>query len=104
MTVRRLIICMVAVVAISIVNVYHHALSVKHGYRLGRLQAESARLKVSIANLEGEVAMLSSPARLRMENERMQLALVDPGNWREPETAVAYAEVAPSAPTNLLNR
>lgn len=104
MTVRRLVICMVAVVAISIVNVYHHALSVKHGYRLGRVQAESARLKVSIANLEGKVAMLSSPARLRLENDRMQLSLVDPGNWREAERAVAYAEVAGRARRDLLNR
>jgi hypothetical protein len=94
MSVRRLIICMGAVVAVSIVNVYHHALCVKHGYEIGSVQADCAELRVSIADLEGQVAMLASPARLRSENERMQLALVDPGDWREAERAVAYADAA----------
>lgn len=94
MTVRRVIICMTVVVAISIVNIYHHALSVKYGYDLGKVQAESTRLEVSIATLEGEIAMLASPARLRAQNESMQLALVDPGGWRESERAFAWAQLA----------
>jgi len=94
MTVRRVIICMAAVVAISIVNIYHHALSVKYGYELGRVQAESAELKISLASLEGKIAMLSSPQRLRVQNDRMQLALVDPGDWRDGGRAVAWADLA----------
>jgi hypothetical protein len=104
MTVRRLIICMVAVVAVSIVNIYHHALCVKHGYELGRIQAQSAELKISIADLEGQVAMLANPARLRQENERMQLALVAPGDWRESERAVAYAEIPVNGSDRFLNQ
>lgn len=94
MTVRRVIICMAVVVAISIVNIYHHALSVKYGYDLGKVQAESTRLKVSIATLEGEIAMLANPARLRAQNKSMQLALVDPGDWRDSERAFAWAQLA----------
>ncbi len=104
MTVRRLIICMAAVVAISIVNIYHHALSVKYGYELGALQAENASLKVSIADLEGRVAELSSPARLRAENERMQIALVDPGNWRRAERAVASADLVEDSQAGIVRR
>ena len=100
MTAGRVIICMAVMVSISIVNIYHHALSVKHGYELGEVQAESARMKVSIASLEGRVAMLAAPKRLRAENERMQLALVDPGNWRDSGRAVIYASAAgPNAPS-----
>lgn len=104
MTVRRLIICMVAVVGISIVNIYHHALTVKYGYQLGRVQAESAHVKVSIATVEGRVAELSSPSRLRAENERMQLSLVDPGNWRRAERALASVELAEASEGGMLSR
>ncbi|MHC4711647.1 MAG: hypothetical protein ACYTAN_00065 [Planctomycetota bacterium] len=104
MTVRRLIICMSAVVAVCIVNICHHALCVKQGYELGRVQAESARLKVAVATLEGNVAMLAHPARLRAENERMQLALVDPGNWRDADRALAMAEFAEAPQGDFFDR
>jgi len=104
MTVRRVIICMVAVVVVSIVNIYHHALCVKHGYELGSVQARSAELKVEIASLEGRVAMLAAPARLRAENERMQIALVDPGDWRDGGRGAAYASVDENRPQAYLNQ
>ena len=72
MSVRRLVVCMLAVVAIAIVNIYYHALCVHFGYELGRLQAIGARLRVSINALEGRVTMLASPARLKSENERLK--------------------------------
>jgi len=86
---------MLAVVAVAIVNIYYHALSVQYGYELGRLQAKSTRLRVSIAALEGRVTMLASPARLKSENERLQLGLVGPSNWGQAPTAVAAAAGRP---------
>jgi hypothetical protein len=104
MTVRRCLICMSLVVAVCIINIYYHALYVKQGYELGRIQAESARLKTSIASLQGEVAMLAHPARLRAENERMQLALMEPGDWREADRALAMAQVAEADGSGLFSR
>ena len=104
MTVRRFIICISAVVAVCIVNIYHHALYVKQGYELGRVQAESARLKTSIASLQGNVAMLAHPSRLRAENERMQLALMDPGGWREADRALAMAQAGEVEEAGLFSR
>lgn len=92
MSIRRLVIVIVAVVAVSIVNIYHHALSVKYGYELSSVQRENSTLRVSIASLEGKVTQLASPSRLRAENERMQLSLVAPGQWRQTERAIAMAE------------
>jgi len=98
MTLRRLVVLIVAVVAICIVNVYHHALAVKYGYEIGRLQATNAQMQNSIAVLEGRVAMLGSPSRLRGENDRLQLGLVSPSRWHEAPTAVALARLTPSEP------
>jgi hypothetical protein len=81
-------------VAISLVSVYHHAQAVRYGYRLGRLQADSARLRQSLASLEGRVTMLASPSRLRSENDRLQLGLVAPSSWRDTEPAIALARAA----------
>ena len=92
MTLRRFVICMVAVVVISIVNIYHHALTVKCGYELSRVQNSSAELRVSIANTEGRVAMLEAPSRLRQENAHMQLSLVGPGSMRQPSPVMASRE------------
>ncbi len=97
MTVRRVIICMAAVVAISIVSIYHHASSVKYGYEMGRIRTQDTALRASIASLEGRVAMLASHHNLRAQNERMQLALVNPGDWREGARAIAWAELPQAA-------
>ena len=91
MRVRRILFCILAIVSIAIVNIYYQALAVQHGYELGRLQTKSARLRVSIASLEGRVTMLASPSRLKAENDRLQLGLVAPSKWQQPATALASA-------------
>lgn len=97
MKVRRLLFCILAIVAIAIVNIYYQALSVQYGYELGRLQAKSARLRVSIASLEGNVTMLASPGRLKAENDRLQLGLVAPSRWQQPATALASSRITQNA-------
>ncbi len=92
MTVRRLVVCILAVVAIAIVSIYHHALAVKYGYELARLEKQSSELRVSIATLEGRITTLASPARLKIENDKLQLGLVGPSNWQQPPTAVASVD------------
>ena len=91
MTVSRFVFCLVAIVAISLMNVYYRAQAVHDGYQLGRVQKESADLRVKISYLEGKVSALASPARLRAENERLQLGLVAPSGWQTEPTAVADA-------------
>lgn len=94
MTVRRLVVCVAVMVSVSLVSIYHHAQAVRYGYQLGRLQADSARLRQSLASLEGRVTMLASPVRLRAENDRLQLGLVAPSNWRDAQSAVALARAS----------
>lgn len=93
MRISRFVVCILAIAAIAIVNIYHQALAVQYGYELGRLQAKSAQLRVSIAALEGRVTMLAGPSRLKAENEKLQLGLVGPSKWQQPATAVATARV-----------
>lgn len=103
MTMRRLVVCLLVVVAIAIVGIYHNALVTKSGYELGRLQAQNSRLKISLAALEGRVTQLASPSRLRGQNDRMQLGLVGPSNWQEAPALPAYARLD-EADGILLNR
>jgi len=104
MTVRRLVVCLLAVVAISIVSVYYHALAVQAGYELARTEAKCARLRVSISSLEGTVTMLASPSRLRAENERLQLGLVGPSKWQQAPTALASARLDSDRQARLARR
>ncbi len=104
MTVRRLLTCMAVVVAICLVNVYHHAQVVRYGYQLGRLQEQNSRLAVSLASLEGRVTALASPTRLRGENERQQLGLVGPSQWQDQRSAVAFAQLGEENGRGLLER
>jgi len=96
MSTRRFIVLTLAAVVIAIVMIFNHARSVQYGYELSLLQEKNARLRVSIAQLEGSVTMLASPSRLRAENDRLQLGLVGPSRWREPATAVATAKLTGS--------
>jgi hypothetical protein len=104
MRVRRILVCILAIVAIAIVNIYHQALAVQYGYELGRLQTKSAQLRVSIAALEGRVTMLASPSRLKAENDRLQLGLVAPSKWQQPPTAVASMGLAGESERGLVRR
>ncbi len=104
MTVRRFVVCMLAVAAIAIVSVYYHALAIQSGYQLARTEEKCARLRVSIAALEGSVTMLASPNRLRAENDRLQLGLVGPSKWQQAPTALASAERGSEPSTRLARR
>ena len=104
MKVRRFFMCILAIVAIAILNIYYQSLAVQYGYELGRLQTRSSQLRVSINSLEGKVTMLAGPVRLKAENDRLQLGLVVPSKWQQPATALATARLTAGPERGIARR